>query len=92
MAIVFVQRSAGVICGVYARLQPAIAEESIDESDPEVLAYLNPPPPTLDQIYDATLQTQRVLKAVVLALNDGSLPIATNKTPAQLKAIIKAKM
>lgn len=55
---------------------------------------LPPPLPTLtlDQIYDAEMQTQRVLKAVVMALNDGSMPIGQNRTAAQLKAAIKAKM
>lgn len=51
-----------------------------------------PAPPTLDQIYDQAIQTQQVLKAVILALNDGTLPVGTNKTGAQLKTIIKAKM
>lgn len=52
----------------------------------------SPTPPTLDEIYDNTLLTQKVLRAVVLALNDGTLPIATNKTGPQLRAIIKARM
>ncbi len=50
------------------------------------------PPVTLDQIYDQAILSQQVLKAVILALNDGTLPVGTNKTAAQLKAIIKAKM
>lgn len=48
--------------------------------------------PTIDEIYDATILQQRVLKAVVLAINDGTLTVGGNRTPAQLKAIIKAKM
>lgn len=51
-----------------------------------------PPPPTIDQIYDQTLLNERVLKAVVLALNDGSLPVGANLTGPQLKTIIKAHM
>lgn len=51
-----------------------------------------PPPPTLDELYDQAIQNERMLKAVILALNDGSFPIGTNKTGAQLKAIVKAKM
>lgn len=50
------------------------------------------PPPTLDEVYDQALLNEKVLKALVLALNDGTLPVGTNKTGAQLKAIIKAKM
>jgi hypothetical protein len=52
----------------------------------------DPPEPTVDEIYDQLLQNQRLLKAVVLAINDGSLTVGGNRTPTQLKAIIKAKM
>ncbi len=61
-------------------------------STQDIQAFLTPPPATPDQIYDATIQTQQVLKALVLALNDGTLPIATNKSGPQLKNIIKAHM
>lgn len=49
-------------------------------------------PLTLDQIYDAELQTQRLLRAVVLALNDGTLPVGQNRTGAQIKTAVRAKM
>ena len=49
-------------------------------------------PLTLDQVYDAELMTQRLLKATVLALNDGSLPVGQNRTGAQIKAALKPKM
>lgn len=49
-------------------------------------------PLTIDEIYDQALLTQKVLKAVILALNDGTLSVGTNKTGAQIKTIIKAKM
>jgi hypothetical protein len=48
--------------------------------------------PTLDQIYDQTLQNQRLLKGLILALNDGSLPVGQNRTAPQVKAAIRAKM
>ena len=51
-----------------------------------------PDPPTLDDIYDQTIQNQRVLKAVVIAINDGSLVPGANLTGPQIKAIIKATM
>lgn len=51
-----------------------------------------PPPPTLDDIYDAVLKNERGFKALVLALNDGSFVPGSNRTPAQLRAIIKAKL
>lgn len=42
----FVQRtSAGAITGVYARLQPGIAEEFLPADNGEVVAYLAPKPP-----------------------------------------------
>lgn len=66
--------------------------DGMEPSEADVRAILSPTPPTLDQIYDDLILAQRLLKAVVLALNDGSLPVGTNKTGAQLKAIIKAKM
>ena len=90
----FVERDQlGAIKGVYAVRQPGYAEEELPDDHPDVVAFRAPKPaPTLDEIYDSMIQSQRVLKAIVLALNDGSLPVGTNKTPAQLKAIIKAKM
>src|SRR3954465_11620423 len=45
-----------------------------------------PPPPTLDEIYDQALLAQRVLRGLVLALNDGSLPVGQNRTGPQIKA------
>lgn len=51
-----------------------------------------PPPPTNDEIYDQVLQNQRVFKAFVLAVNDGSIVPGANMTPAALKAAVKAHM
>ena len=41
----YVERQNGVIVGVYANLQPGFAEEWLEDTDPEVIAFLNPPPP-----------------------------------------------
>lgn len=49
-----------------------------------------PPAPTLDEIYDQSVLTQQVLKAVVLSIISGTL--VNGMTPAQAKAVIKAKM
>jgi hypothetical protein len=46
--------------------------------------------PTLDDIYDQTLQNSQVLKAVVLAFIGGTLMVGM--TSAAAKAAIKAKM
>ncbi len=56
-------------------------------SAPPVVAPL-----TTDQIYVQTIKNQRVLKALVLALNDGSVVPGANATNATLKTAIKAKM
>lgn len=40
----YVQRQGGVIVGLYANPQEGYAEEWLDGSDPEVLAFKNPAP------------------------------------------------
>lgn len=54
--------------------------------------YVPPPDPTLDEIYSQALQNSRVLKALVLCINDGSIVPGANASKAALKAAIKAKM
>lgn len=90
----FVERNGGgKIKGLYAVAQTGYADEYLADDNAEVVSYRAPlPSPTLDELYDQAILNQRVLKAVILALNDGTLPIGTNKTAVQLKAIIKAKM
>lgn len=51
-----------------------------------------PPPPTNDEIYDEVIQNQKVLKAYILAINDGSITPGSNMTGVALKTAIKAKM
>jgi hypothetical protein len=41
----YIERRGGVIVGDYANLQPGYAEEEMDESDPEFIAYKTPVPP-----------------------------------------------
>ena len=58
-----------------------------------VIASFDPnAPQTIDELYDDLLTQGRLLKAVVLAINDGTLTVGGNRSPAQLKAIIKAKL
>ena len=59
---------------------------ALDPADPA------PPPPTLDEIYDEFIRTQRAFKGYVLAVNDGSIVPGSNMTGAQLNAAGKAKM
>lgn len=55
-------------------------------------AYVVPPAPTNGEIYDSVIQNQKVLKALVLCLNDGSIVPGANVSNAALKTSIKAKM
>ena len=50
------------------------------------------PPPTNDEIYDHVIQTNKVLKAIVLSINDGSFVFGAKVGGARLKAIFKANM
>ena len=50
------------------------------------------PVPTPEEIYDALLQQQRLLKAYILCINDGSIVPGSGMSPAQLKNAIKAKL
>lgn len=68
--IVYVERDNGVIVGVYAKPQ-AVAAEAIDDQTAEVQAYLNPVPPTQDEI-----DTARINRAL---LEDGSVVRAMNE-------------
>jgi len=49
-------------------------------------------PLTNDEIYDLTVQNQKLLKAVVLSLNDGTFVPGANISNAALKTIILANM
>jgi hypothetical protein len=51
-----------------------------------------PPPLTADQLYDILINTRCLTRALIRALNDGSFPIGTNMTAAQIKTILKAKL
>ncbi len=67
-------------------------QEWLDDGNTLGPADPPPPAPTLDEIYDQTILNQRVLKALALALNDGSFVPGSDLSNAQLKAAIKAKM
>jgi hypothetical protein len=86
----YVHRKAGVITGLTR--WPNGSTELLPESDPEVIAFKNPPPPTNDEIYDEVIQNHKVLKALVLCLNDGTIVPGANVSGAELKSAIKDKM
>lgn len=56
----------------------------------EVDAAVVPSPADLE--YDRRIKSDRLLVALILALNDGSLVPGARNTPAQIKNIIKAKL
>lgn len=59
---------------------------TLDPADPP------PIPPTNDEIYDQVIQSQKVLKAYILAINDGSIVPGSSMSGAALKGAIKARM
>lgn len=48
--------------------------------------------PTNEEIFDKTIQNFKLIKGIVLALNDGSFVPGSNYTNAQIKTIITDKM
>ena len=64
----YVQRNAQAkVTGLFAKLQPGHAEEFLDDTNAEVIAYRNPPPPTADQLA-ATDADQKAIKAALLVV------------------------
>lgn len=51
-----------------------------------------PDPPTNEEIYDQAMKNNAIIKAMALALNDGSFVPGSNYTNPEIKAIIKDKM
>lgn len=98
--IVYVKRNGGnKVVGVFRVLQPGIAEEAIDDQHADVVAYFNPDQTAAAQsrIDDVMAQPNDVLKAVALVFLDEINALRTQaglgtRTPAQLKAAIKAKL
>lgn len=82
----YVQRDgAAKIVGAYARAQPDIAEEWLDESNAELQAFRTPPP-TPEETNRATIEQQAIS---ALTANRSFVAIAT-PTNAQNAAQIKA--
>lgn len=57
----YVQRYEGQINGIFTNLQEGYAEEWVEDTDPEVVAFLNPPPPPI------TVVSARQFKLQLLA-------------------------
>ena len=89
----YVVREDGSIVGAFRfENTDAGATEWLEETDAEVIAFRNPPEPTNDEIYDIAMLNEKVLKALILAINDGSFVPGSNYTNAQLKTGIKNRM
>lgn len=58
---VFVQRINGAIVGVYANRNAGIADEQLDESSPEVVSFLTPPPGTEDVKREAARRIDAIM-------------------------------
>ena len=53
---------------------------------------VGPPPPTNDEIYDRAIQANKVLKAIMLSIDDGSFVFGAKVGRTRLKAIVTANM
>ncbi|MGV2052614.1 hypothetical protein ACQZ48_21280 [Agrobacterium sp. 22-209-1] len=85
---VYVQRDeAGVVVGLYAKFQTGIAEELLEDDDPEVVAFLNPPevlPPITKRQLRLTLVRNGIsLETVEAAI--GAMPEGLPKAEAQIE-------
>lgn len=45
-----------------------------------------------DKSLDDSLKTERILRAFIMAINDGSMPVGQNKSMAFIKNVIKTKL
>jgi len=95
VGIRFIQRDqTNAICGDYARLQPGIAEEEIDEASPEFVAYRAGPAPDpriAQDVQEAEADKQDAQILATLNMTDAQIAAAINSAfpdPAQ-RAVIK---
>lgn len=94
----YVKRTAGVVTGLFRRLQPGIVEEFLPDDDAEVMAFRNPPPPSDDErinrAFEQTQDRDKVLfEAIFELVNDVRVLKGQNEiTKAQLKDWMKAKL
>lgn len=87
MSTVFVERRAGAIVGVYAQLQPGIAEEELPADHADVLAYRAPKAQTKTDRIAARVARDPEFAALV-----GVVAKAGGKSRADLLAELAQKM
>lgn len=86
----YVQRDKdGKVIGHFARPQPGTAEEALPDDHPDIAAF-NTPAPTPDPVDD--FLSNPVTKALIDAVNDGSLPVGQGLSEAEIKERIRGKM
>jgi len=76
----------GTIKGVYLNLQEGYAEEELDDADPEVLAYLNPPPP-IPTISRRQFFQQAAITGIITE-TEALAAVTTGALPASITAFI----
>lgn len=96
----YVERSNGVIVGVYANPQPGYAEEKVADDSPEVAAFFSPPAPvptavSFAQMLIGLVAEQWITKAEGEGWLTGALPEAViaviNKLPQEQQFAAKAR-
>lgn len=89
----WVTRENGSITGVFGRPQYA-DQEMLPNDDAEIVAFLEAinAEPSNELLYDQSLQQNKVLRALITALNEGALTPGLSITETELKAIICSKM
>lgn len=84
----FIQRENGKIVGVYSDKCVGVAEEELPDDNPEVVAFLNPPPPipviSRRQFFQQAAIVGIITEAEALAA------VTTGAFPASVSAFINA--
>jgi hypothetical protein len=82
----FVQRDgSGKVVGCFAQLQAGYAEEELADEHPDLVAFLNPPPPTaeeLEQQCREAFNRDKLFRAKCIS----DLAFRLGKAPGQLSA------
>ena len=86
---VYVERKDGVVVGVYANLQPDYAIEELDDNDPDVVAFRNPPASVPAVISDRQF-AHALWKSSLITFDEALAFVQTGTIPAAIAAGIAA--
>lgn len=81
----FVERKVGKICSLYRQAQEGVPPEELAEDHPEVVAFLNPPPPTQNEL-EQQLRDRFAFDKVFRAKCISDLAFRLGKAPGALTA------